>query len=139
MNINRSLIIGSPDLPPDEAYFFPGKPGKPISEAGMHDIMHDAIEKAGLQTKRPNAPIDRDDRTLHGLRYTFAVLGIEEGLPHDTVEAIVGHTTLAMAIKYTKKRRKSREAGAALNAAMKRRRKQRLAAERQQLLWPETD
>jgi integrase len=87
-------------LPPDEIYIFPGKPGKPMSESSVHNKMHAAIDKAGLQTTRKNAPIDRDDRTLHGLRYTFAALGIEEGLPYDTIEAIVGHTTLAIAIKY---------------------------------------
>jgi integrase len=75
------------------------------------------------------APLDRDVRSLHGLRYTFAIRAIEARMDYSTIEAIVGHETMAMAIKYTEKRRKSRLAGATLNAALKDQREHRLANE----------
>jgi integrase len=99
----------------------------------MRDIMHNAIEQAGLQPPRKGEPLDRDVRSLHGLRYTFAIRAIEARLDHSTIEAIVGHKTLAMAIKYTEKRRKARLGGAALNAALRDQGEGGLANEAQQL------
>lgn len=105
---------------------FPNAKGRSMSEGTMRDIMHNAIKEVGLQPPRKNKPIDRDVRSLHGLRYTFAIRAIEVRMEYDTVEAIVGHRTLAMAIKYTEKRRKSRLAGAKLNDALKQDREHRL-------------
>ena len=44
-----------------------------MSEGTMRNIMYNAIKKAGLQPPRKGMPLDRNTRSLHGLRYTFAV------------------------------------------------------------------
>lgn len=81
--------------------FFPSRKGKgPLSAQSLEDILIDAIGKADLpKSCKP-----------HGLRYTFATRAIEltkieKRMSHQTIEAIVGHRSLAMAIKYTRQRR----------------------------------
>jgi integrase len=93
-------------------WFFMTETGKRMSQSQMTRILTDAIREAGLP----------DDCTPHGLRVTFATRMIEAGLDYQTIEAIVGHTNMAMAIKYTEKRRRGRLAIATLNVAMAARR-----------------
>jgi integrase len=96
-------------LPVDEPYIFPSRKGGHISTDQMQGVMRVAMIAAGL----PNA------RTLHGLRYTFAVRAIEFGIDHSSIEAIVGHQTFEMAIKYTEKRRKARFVAMKLNEGLR--------------------
>lgn len=93
-------------------WFFMTETGERMSQAQMTKILTDAIREAGLPA----------DCTPHGLRVTFATRMIETGLDYQTIEAIVGHTNMAMAIKYTKQRRRGRLAIATLNVAMAARR-----------------
>jgi integrase len=96
-------------LPADEPYFFPSQKGGHIGVGEMEKTMRRAMTAAGLP----------ESRTLHGLRYTFAVRAIEFGVDHSSIEAIVGHRTLAMAIKYTEKRRKARFVARQLNEGLR--------------------
>jgi len=77
---------------------FPGATGKPLSANAVQQLMYGAIRKAGL----PVACVP------HGLRYTFATRAVELNLDRLVMEAIVGHTTMQMARKYTEKRRDAR-------------------------------
>ena len=79
-------------------WFFVTRSGNRMSQGSMMKILRSAIKKVGLP----------HDCHPHGLRVTFATRMIEWGLGYDTIEAIVGHTTMAMAIKYTERRRKAR-------------------------------
>jgi site-specific recombinase XerD len=74
----------------------------------MTSILNKAIEDAGLPK----------DCQPHGLRVTFATRMIELRLDYQAIESIVGHTTMAMAIKYTEKRRKARFAIDTLDRAI---------------------
>jgi integrase len=96
----------------DGAWFFMTEARNHMSQRQMTKILTDAISEAGLPA----------DCTPHGLRVTFATRIIETGLDYQTIESIVGHTNMAMAIKYTEKRRKGRLAIATLNVAMAARR-----------------
>jgi integrase len=96
----------------DGDWFFMTEVGNHMSQGRMTEILTDAIRDAGL----PN------DCTPHGLRVTFATRMIEMGLDYQNIESIVGHTNMAMAIKYTEKRRKARLPIATLNVAMAARR-----------------
>jgi integrase len=96
-------------LPLDEKFIMPGRAGSFISHNRVQGLMREAITAAGLPK----------ERTLHGLRYTFAVRAVEFGVDHASIEAIVGHKTLQMAIKYTEKRRKARFVTVTMNAALK--------------------
>src|SRR5207248_1787485 len=87
-------------------------------------IMRNAIKLAGFKTPKQWSAIQRGDHTPHGLRYTFAIRAIEMRMDYDTIESIVGHKTLTMAIKYTGKRRKARLLIDTLNEGLKRHREQ---------------
>lgn len=89
-------------------WFFVTQAGEHMSQGYMTKILRDAIADAGLP----------DDCHPHGLRVTFATRMIEWGLPHDTIESIVGHTTFQMAVKYTEKRRKARFGVATMNRGL---------------------
>lgn len=91
-----------------EAFFPSRQGGGSISKIRLRDMLRQACRDAGLPT----------DCRLHGLRYTFATRCIEAGLDHQTLESIVGHATLAMAKKYTEKRRKARLTVARVDAAL---------------------
>jgi integrase len=104
------LWLGSHNAP----VFFPNPHGTAIHPNYMRNKMRDAMTAAGLP----------ETHTLHGLRYTFATRSIELGLEYDTIEAIVGHETMEMAIKYTSKRRRSRLTINTLNEGVRRRREQ---------------
>jgi integrase len=99
--------------------FFPNTKGGSYTDDYMREIMRDAMKAAGLP----------DTRTLHGLRYTFATRGIELGMDYQTIESIVGHRTMAMAIKYTTKRRLSRLAMDKWNTGLRQYRESQLADE----------
>jgi integrase len=90
--------------------FFPNMTGKgintdvgePLGTEWLRMLLIEAIDAAGLpKTCKP-----------HGLRYTFATRAIELGviekrISHMRIASIVGHRTLAMAIKYTEQQRDS--------------------------------
>jgi integrase len=100
----------------DDKVFFPTAPGRSINPTHMRKVMRAAITAAGLP----------DTRTLHGLRYTFATRGIELGMDYQTIESIVGHETMEMAMKYTGKRRRSRLAINTWNSGLRQNRESRL-------------
>ena len=79
-------------------WFFVTQAGGHMSQTCMTKIFRDAIDEAGLP----------DDCHPHGLRATFATRMVEWGLDHQTIESIVGHTTMQMALYYTRKRRAGR-------------------------------
>jgi integrase len=106
----------------NEEMFFPNGRSASISPNYMRENMRDAIGLADLP----------DTCTLHGLRYTFATRSIELGMDYQTIESIVGHKTMAMAIKYTEQRRRSRLAIQRWNAGLKWHRDNRVANERGQ-------
>lgn len=93
-------------------WFFMTDADERMPQREMTRILTEAIRDAGLPA----------DCTPHGLRVTFATRMIETGLDYQTIESIVGHTNMAMAIKYTEKQRKGRLAIATLNVAMAARR-----------------
>jgi integrase len=58
-----------------------------------------------------------DDVTTHGLRYSAATILHELGQDWETIAAVTGHETVAMARKYTAKRRRARLAIDSQNVA----------------------
>jgi hypothetical protein len=96
--------------------FFPSRSGGSISASHMSQVMRDAITAAGLP----------GDCTVHGLRYTVATQLIEVGADYQTIESVIGHSTMAMAIKYTKQWRRERLANVLRDRG--------LAAQRPQML-----
>lgn len=93
-------------------WFFVTQAGEHMAHSYMTAILRDAIDEAGLP----------DDCHPHGLRATFATRMIEWGLDHQTIESIVGHTTLEMARYYTRKRRAARFAVETMNRGLAARR-----------------
>lgn len=89
-------------------WFFVTRTGEHMSQGYMTRILCRAITRAGLPK----------DCHPHGLRVTFATRMIEWGLDHQTISSIVGHTTFAMAWKYTEKRRKARFGVATMNRGL---------------------
>lgn len=85
------------------------KEGRPLTVDAFRHMMGDAIAKAGLS----------EDVTTHGLRYTAATILIEMGCDIADVQAVTGHETVAMARKYTAKKRSSRLAVTKLDNARK--------------------
>jgi len=77
--------------------------GKPFTVAGFSQFMRDAIRAAGL-------PLDCKP---HGLRKTLGRRMAEQGATPHQIMAVLGHTTLAEAERYTRdanRRRAAREA-----------------------------
>ncbi len=89
-------------------WFFVTQAGEHMAHSYFASIVREAIDDAGLP----------DDCHPHGLRATFATRMIEWGLDHQTIEAIVGHTTMQMAWYYTRKRREGRFAVATMNRGL---------------------
>jgi integrase len=69
--------------------------GRPLTVDAFRHMMGDAIAAAGL----------KGDVTIHGLRYTAAIILTEMGCDLSVVQSITGHETVAMAKKYTAKKR----------------------------------
>lgn len=84
-----------------------GTGGAPPTVDAFRHIMGEAITAAGLP----------DDVTTHGPRCTAATVLIEMGCDLDEVRAITNHETVAMARKYTVKKRSARPAVAKLDEA----------------------
>ena len=89
---------------------------QPIKEDYFRKMMREAYDAAGLPA----------DFTTHGLRYTAATRVYEvyksQGMPDriawEAVADITGHATMAMARKYSEKRRRARLTVASLDAAL---------------------
>jgi integrase len=74
----------------DHDFVFANEVGDAISQRGVQDAMKRSLERAGL---------DADTR-VHDLRHTAGSYLPAVGIPLTTVQAIMGHSTLAMTARY---------------------------------------
>jgi site-specific recombinase XerD len=90
--ISRYLKAGRPRLTPaDSPYLFATPDGGPISVNSVQQYLRRLATSAGLDGVRV---------TPHVLRHTFATLSIANGANPFTLKEILGHTTLAMTMRY---------------------------------------
>lgn len=92
------------------AIVFVGKAGTPMKN-NLLRAFYAACRAAGIDDARPGGSVD-----IHSLRVTFATLSLEHGASPKAVQAILGHSTLALTMNvYAKATEKAkREAIAAL-------------------------
>jgi integrase len=91
---------------PNNLLLLPGKLGKGRGIDALRHWLSQAAIDAGV-----------DGVTIHGLRYTAATRLAELGLDWQSIADITGHQTMAMALKYSEKRRRSTLSIARLDAA----------------------
>lgn len=77
-------LIGLEDL------VFTSADGKPVSREKVTSELNKILHK--LQADHISIP----EFTFHALRHTFATRGLEQGVPLRIMQALLGHTTLAM-------------------------------------------
>lgn len=94
------VLDGWIDAHPENVSFLVTTKGTTLKVDAFRHLMRDAYDAAGLPA----------DCHTHGLRSTTATLLIELGVDHQTVTDILGHSTLQMALHYTRKRRRVRAA-----------------------------
>jgi site-specific recombinase XerD len=92
--LSEKILIGlrayyREELPKD--YLFPGaKEGCPISSTTLAQIMHKAVETAGI----------RKNISLHGLRHAYATHLLEMGMSILRVKELMGHTDIRTTMLY---------------------------------------
>jgi site-specific recombinase XerD len=90
--LTRFLKASRPRLTPtDSPYLFATPDGRPISVNSVQQYLRRLAASAGLDGVRV---------TPHVLRHTFATLSIANGANPFTLKEILGHTTLAMTMRY---------------------------------------
>jgi integrase len=82
-----------------------GRNGQPWSVNAMSGAVRRQVEK------HPRVP---DNRSMHGLRYAAAARMEEGGATVAAIEAVLGHRTFKMALKYASARKRAAEGVAAM-------------------------
>ena len=85
---------------PNKEYLFYGTTRDSLSYVQAWRIMHDYLEKAGL---------DHKDYSLHSLRHTFATNLLNAGLRLEVLQQILGHRCIEMTLRYARMSNITRE------------------------------
>ena len=85
---------------PDKEYIFYGMTRDSLSYVQAWRIMHDYLEKAGL---------DHKNYSLHSLRHTFATNLLNAGLRLEVLQQILGHRCIEMTLRYARMSNQTRE------------------------------
>lgn len=90
----------------DESFFFPSKHGNQLTTSAVYRIIHRNAEKAGIQKTLGK----RGDGSLiyrvhvHTLRHCFAQHCVEDNIPLNHIQEIMGHSNITTTLRYTGKK-----------------------------------
>ena len=86
----------------DSPYFFPSKHGKHLCTKAIHEIVHKAAEKAGIQKVIGKRADGKKMFKVHPhiLRHSYATHAVDDDIPLNIVQKMMGHSNISTTIRY---------------------------------------